>query len=206
MSKSFNILILFETSGALSIPCRNAGFNVTTIDILPHQVCNETHIQHDIFNLDTLNLDYSKYDMLFMFFPCTYFSKAGLHWLHKQSGRYDLQSKYLDLFKKLFNLPIPFIFAENPRGSALNKLFRPCDFSFDYEYFSDFKKPESIWCNISVPPLIPVISKSNKKYGSFITNLSYRKGLYNPRDFTPIEFGYAFVSQIIDFLRRKYNV
>ena len=50
-----NILVLFETSGSVSIPFREAGHNVITIDILPHQKNNDFHIIHDIFDIDSLN-------------------------------------------------------------------------------------------------------------------------------------------------------
>lgn len=34
------VLVLFETSGAVSVPFREAGYDVTTIDILPHKINN----------------------------------------------------------------------------------------------------------------------------------------------------------------------
>lgn len=35
------ILVLFERSGAVSVPFRQAGYDVTTIDIVPHLVDNK---------------------------------------------------------------------------------------------------------------------------------------------------------------------
>ena len=76
------VLVLFETSGGVSIPFREAGFDVITIDILPHKVDNIHHIQHDLKDIDSLNLDFPSFDLLIAFPPCTYFSKAGLHYIH----------------------------------------------------------------------------------------------------------------------------
>lgn len=119
-----NILVLFETSGGVSVPFREAGFNVTTIDILPHKVDNVHHIQADLRNIDTLSIDYSKYDLLIAFPPCTYFSKAGLHYLRTQPGRKEKQLADLDMILHLWNLPIKHKCFENPAGSALNKLWK----------------------------------------------------------------------------------
>lgn len=80
------VLVLFERSGAASIPFREAGFDVTTIDIEPHMKCPESHIIHDIRNLDELNLNFKEYSLLIAFPPCTYFSKAGLHYLKTEPG------------------------------------------------------------------------------------------------------------------------
>ena len=91
------ILVLFEVSGAVSIPFRQAGFDVTTIDILPHTKDNKNHIQYDIRNIDELHLNYEDYCLLIAFPPCTYFSKAGLHLLHKEPGR---KEKQLQEYKK----------------------------------------------------------------------------------------------------------
>lgn len=93
------VLVLFETSGGVSVPFREAGFNVTTIDILPHKVDNEHHIQFDIRNIEELHLDYSKYSLLIAFPPCTYFSKAGLHYLRTQPGRKEKQLADLEMVK-----------------------------------------------------------------------------------------------------------
>lgn len=190
-----NILVLFETSGAVSIPFKQAGFNVITVDLLKHQIDNDNHIIFDIFNLDFKSSIYNKFDCLVCFFPCTYFSKAGLYLLNKQPGRKELQQKYLQLFLKLWSLPIKYKIFENPRGSALNKLFRPASCHFDYsEFCPNFKKSESLWLD-NLPPLLPEFINSKTNWGKFITNMPYKKGQYNPRDYTPIEFGYSLVKQ-----------
>lgn len=184
------ILVLFETSGAVSIPFREAGFEVTTIDILPHRVDNEHHIQYDIRNLNDLNLDYSQYSFLIAFPPCTYFSKAGLHYLQSQPGRKELQLRDLEMVKKLWNLPIKKKCFENPAGSALNKLWQRHNCRIDYCEFADFKKLTDLWLD-GLPPLIPV-QCNYKKYGKFISKMRY--GDYR-RCITPIEVGYAMVNQ-----------
>lgn len=185
-----NVLVLFETSGAASIPFREAGCNVTTIDILPHKVDNEHHIIYDIRNLDELGLDYSDFDLLIAFPPCTYFSKAGLHYLRSQPGRREKQMADLQMIKYLWQLPIKHKCFENPAGSALNKLWKPHSCRIDYCQYADFKKPTDLWLE-NLPPLLP--EQINLKcYGKFISKMRY--GDYR-RCTTPIEVGYAMVKQ-----------
>lgn len=185
-----NILVLFETSGGVSVPFRAAGFNVTTIDILPHKVDNIHHIQADLRNIDTLNIDYSKYDLLIAFPPCTYFSKAGLHYLRTQPGRKEKQLADLEMIKHLWNLPVKRKCFENPAGSALNKLWKKHSCRIDYCQYADFKKPTDLWLE-NLPPLLPE-QINLKHYGKFISKMRYGNPL---RVKTPIEVGYAMVKQ-----------
>ena len=184
------ILVLFETSGAVSIPFREAGFDVTTIDILPHNVNNKHHIQYDIRDIDNLHLNYSEYSFLMAFPPCTYFPKAGLHYLNTQPGRKDLQLRDLDMIKKLWKLPIKKKCFKNPAGSALNKLWQKHSCRIDYCEYADFKKLTDLWLE-GLPPLLPT-QCNYKHYGEFISKMSY--GDYR-RCITPIEVGYAMVNQ-----------
>lgn len=164
---------------------------------MPHKIDNEHHIQYDIRNIDELKLDYTKYQLLVAFPPCTYFSKAGLYLLHKQPGRKDLQMADLAMIKKLWNLPIKMKCFENPGGSALNKLWCKCNCKIDYCNFADFKKPTCLWLD-NLPPLLPNFINA-KKYGNFIANLPYNS---YARNITPIEVGYAMVNQWSHLLKK----
>lgn len=190
-----NILVLFETSGAVSVPFRKLGFNVTTIDILPHKVDNSNHIIYDIRHIEDLKLDYSKYCLLVAFPPCTYFSKAGLHYLHSQPGRRDKQLADLEMIKRLWDIPIKHKCFENPAGSALNKLWKKHSCRIDYCEYADFKKLTDLWLD-NLPPLLPV-QINLKRYGKFISRMRY--GDYR-RCITPIEVGEAMANQWSCFL------
>ena len=183
-------MILFERSGGVSIPFREAGYDVTTIDILPHLIDNEHHIVYDIRNLDNLGLDYKLFSMLIAFPPCTYFSKAGLHYLNTQPGRKEKQLEDLEMIKKLWSIPIKYKCFENPAGSALNKLWKKSNCIIDYSEYADYKKRTCLWLE-NLPPLLPEFINV-KKYGNFITNIKY--GDFK-RCITPIEVGYAMVKQ-----------
>ena len=163
------ILVLFETSGGVSVPFREVGYDVTTIDILPHRVDNEHHIICDLRKIEELNLDYSKYDFLIAFPPCTYFSKAGLHYLRTQPDRKAKQLADLELVKKLWALPIRLKCFENPQGSALKKLWKQPSCVIDYRDYADFAKPTCLWLQ-GLPPLLPE-QINYKKYGNFITRM-----------------------------------
>jgi len=184
------ILVLFERSGGVSVPFREAGYDVTTIDIAPHMVDNEHHIIADLRNVEALNLDYSQYQLLIAFPPCTYFSKAGLHYLHSQPGRKEKQLADLEMIKKLLDLPIPKKCFENQGGSALNKLWKKSNCMIDYCDYADFKKKTCLWVE-GLPPLIPTFINI-KHYGKFISKLRY--GNFK-RCITPIEVFYAMVNQ-----------
>ena len=185
-----NVLVLFERSGAVSIPFRKAGFNVTTIDIEPHLIDNEHHIVADLRKIDEINLDFKTFDLLIAFPPCTYFSKAGLHYLHSQPGRKEKQLADLEMIKNLWNLPIKYKCFENPAGSALNKLWQKHSCRIDYCEYADFKKKTDLWLD-NLPYLLPE-QINNKRYGNFISRMRY--GNFE-RCRTPIEVGYAMVKQ-----------
>lgn len=184
------VLVLFEVSGAVSVPFREAGFDVTTIDICPHMIDSQHHIQADIRYIDKLNIDYSQFDLLVAFPPCTYFSKAGLHYLNTQPGRKEKQLADLDMIKKLWEIPIKRKCFENPGGSALNKLWQKHSCRIDYCQFADFKKLTDLWLE-NLPPLLPE-QINLKNYGQIITRM--RCGSFE-RSRTPIEVGQAMVKQ-----------
>ena len=184
------VLVLFERSGGVSIPFREAGFDVTTVDIEPHMVDNEHHIIADLRYPETLHLDFSSYDLLIAFPPCTYFSKAGLHYLRTQPGRKEKQLADLEMIKRLWALPIKRKCFENPGGSALNKLWQKSNCVIDYCEYADFKKRTCLWLD-NLPPLLPEFVNM-KHYGQFIQKMRY--GDFK-RCITPIEVGYAMVKQ-----------
>lgn len=189
------VLVLFETSGAVSVPFREFCFDVITIDILPHMIDNEHHIQADIREIEKLKIDYSDFDLLIAFPPCTYFSKAGLRYLKTQPERKKKQLADLEMIKKLWNIPIKHKCFENPSGSALNKLWKKANCKIDYRDYADFAKPTYLWIE-NLPPLLSE-QINLKRYGNFITRMSY--GSYK-RNITPIEVGYAMVKQWSCFL------
>lgn len=192
------VLVLFERSGGVSIPFREAGFDVTTIDIEPHFKDNEHHIQFDIRKIDDLNLDYKSFDLLIAFPPCTYFSKVGLHYLKTQPGRKEKQLEDLEMIKKLWALPIKHKCFENPGGSALNKLWMKSNCLIDYCEYSDFKKKTCLWLD-NLPPLLPEFINI-KEYGQFIQKIPY--GNFK-RCQTPIEVGYSMVKQWQHLLKKE---
>ena len=189
--KKSKVLVLFETSGGVSVPFREAGFDVTTVDILPHRVDNEHHVCCDIWDIDKLNLNFEEFDLLIAFPPCTYFSKAGLHYLHKQPLRKYKQARDLVLIKMLWSLPIKYKCFENPEGSALKKLWQMPSCKIDYRDYADFAKPTCLWLE-NLPPLLPE-QINYKKYGAFITRMGSSNKFKKSK--TPIEVGYAMVKQ-----------
>ncbi len=181
------VLVLFETSGAVSVPFREAGFDVVTVDILPHKIDNEHHLQIDLKNPAALNLNFSDYTLLIAFPPCTYFSKAGLHYLRTQPGRKEKQLADLEMIKRLWEIPIKHKCFENPAGSALNKLWMLHSCKIDYKDYSEFSKSTHLWLQ-NLPPLLPEFENFNAK-SLVATHWRYKRSI------TPIGVGYAMVKQ-----------
>ena len=191
------VLVLFERSGGVSVPFREAGFDVTTVDIEPHMVDNVHHIIADLRNVENLNLDFTQFDLLVAFPPCTYFAKPGLHYLRTQPGRKEKPLDDLEIIKRLWNLPIKRKCFENPCGSALNKLWMKASCTIDYcEYADYFKKKTCLWLD-NLPPLLPDFC-NYKHYGAFINKMRY--GNFK-RCMTPIEVGYSMVRQWGDLIK-----
>lgn len=185
------ILVLFERSGAVSVPFRAAGYDVTTVDIEPHLVDNEHHIQCDINYLD---LDWSQYQLLVAFPPCTFFSRAQTWRTNRDPERQKQRTADLEMVKRLWALPIKRKCFENPRGSSLNRLCKPSNCKIDYKDYCDyFAKKTDLWLD-NLPPLLPRWQNLTD-YGDFIQSLPHGKYSGFARSITPREVGEAMLQQ-----------
>lgn len=142
MSAPLNVLVACEESQAVCLAFRKRGHNAFSCDL---QECSgghpEWHIQGDA--IEAINM--KRWDLMICHPPCTYFSRAGIQFIHKQPDR---MGKLVDSFRfvrKLFNADIPLIALENPVG-WLNTNWRKPNQIIHPWYFGDGEMKETcLW-------------------------------------------------------------
>lgn len=110
------VLIACEFSGVVREAFRKLGHDAWSCDLLPAEDGSEFHIKDDVlWHLDyTYGNDYLGWDLMIAHPPCTYLSNSGVHWLHRQEGRWEKMREGAEFFKSLMNAPIDRIAIENP--------------------------------------------------------------------------------------------
>lgn len=148
------ILIACEESQAVCKAFREKGHEAYSCDVLP---CSgghpEWHIQGDVLE----QLD-KGWDMMVAHPPCTYLSRAGARWLHK-NGEIDqkrltngLEAK--DFFIRLLESDIPRVAVENPTPLKIYDLPAPSQVIQPYEYGHPYSKRTLLWLK-GLPLLVP---------------------------------------------------
>lgn len=128
------VLVACEFSGVVRDAFAKLGHDAWSCDILPTESPGN-HIQDDV----TKHLR-DNWDLMIAHPPCTYLSNSGVHWLHRQEGRWKLMEEGALFFKKLLNAPIKKICVENPImhkyakeiiGSNQSQTIQPWQFGHD---------------------------------------------------------------------------
>lgn len=135
------VLIACEESQTVCKAFRALGHEAYSCDILP---CSgghpEWHIKDDVLN--HLN---DGWDMMIAHPPCTYFSRAGIQFIHKQPGRMEKLLKAFEFVRKLWNADIPCIAIENPIGWLNTNWRKPSQIIHPW-YFGDGEMKETcLW-------------------------------------------------------------
>lgn len=138
---NMKVLVACEESQAVTIAFRALGHEAYSCDL---QDCSgghpEWHIKGSV--LDILN---DGWDLMIAHPPCTYFSRAGIQFIHKQSGRMQKLLESFEFVKLLWNAPIPRIAIENPIG-WMNTNWRKPNQIFHPWYFGDNEMKETcLW-------------------------------------------------------------
>jgi hypothetical protein len=135
------VLVACEESQAVTIQMRNLGHEAFSCDI---QECSggypEWHIQGDV----TEQLD-KGWDMMIAHPPCTYFSRAGIQFIHKQEGRKEKLLQSFEFVLKLWNANIPKIAIENPAGWLCTNWRRPNQIIHPWYFGDDDMKETCLW-------------------------------------------------------------
>lgn len=136
------VLVACEESQAVCIAFRKRGHEAYSCDI---QECSgghpEWHLQTDALEA----LRYKPWDLLIAHPPCTYFSRAGIQFIHKQPDRMEKLLKSFEFVRALWNAEIPMIAIENPVGWLCTNWRKP-DQKVHPWYFGDNEMKETcLW-------------------------------------------------------------
>jgi site-specific DNA-cytosine methylase len=143
------ILVGCEVSGSILLPLLSLDHDAYSCDILSaaHDR-HDRHIQADIRDL----LD-DDWDFIFAFPPCTYLSKAGLHYNLKSVERQQKTLEAMQLVKDIYYSRCPSIMIENPPGYLSTGWMQPQQI-IKPAYFGDpYHKEICLWLK-NTPPII----------------------------------------------------
>lgn len=104
------VLVACEFSGVVRDAFIRNGHDAWSCDLIP-STAPGPHIVSDIFVL--LRRD-SSWDLMISHWPCRYLTNSGARWLYERDGRWELMRRSARNFKRLLNMDIPLICAENP--------------------------------------------------------------------------------------------
>lgn len=139
------VAVLCEFSGVVRDAFIRHGHDAISCDLLPTESPGP-HIQGDC-----LDHDWSGYDLVIAHPPCTYLTWAGMSaW--NRPGRAEARDAAVDFFKSIWNLPVPRVAIENPRGYA-DKAFRRHDQEVNpFDFGEPVRKRVCLWLK-GLPPL-----------------------------------------------------
>lgn len=133
------ILVACEYSGVVRNAFTERGHDAWSCDLLPTESEGQ-HIQGNV--IDILN---DGWDLMVCHPPCTYFSRAGIQFLHKQEGRKEKLLESFEFVKQLWAAPIEKIALENPVGWLNTNWKRPTQILHPW-YFGDGEMKETcLW-------------------------------------------------------------
>lgn len=124
------VLIACEFSGIVREAFKARGHDAWSCDLLDTEIPGN-HIKGDVLEI----LDQG-WDLMIAHPPCTYFSRAGMHFLKTQPGRMQKLLVSFEFMKKLWNAPIKRICVENPVGWLNTNWKRPAQIVHPW-YFGD---------------------------------------------------------------------
>ncbi len=131
--RPLRVLVACEESQEVTKAFRALGHEAYSCDL---QACSgghpEWHIMHDALEVAYLGI----WDLMIGHPPCTYFSKAGMHYLKTRPERPKQLEKAFEFWKKMYNAPIDRIALENPVGWLNTNWKKPNQIIQPY-YFGD---------------------------------------------------------------------
>lgn len=153
------VLIACEFSGIVRDAFIERGHDAMSCDLLPTERPGP-HYQGSV--LDILN---EGWDLMIAHPPCTYFSRAGYHFIYKQEGRKEKLEQGYQFVLTLWNAPVERIALENPIG-WLNTNWRKPSQTIHPWYFGDGEMKETCLWLKNLPRLSGLleIAMNPKKY------------------------------------------
>jgi hypothetical protein len=138
--------VLCEESGTVRDAFIRRGHDAVSCDILPRP---GPHLRGDC-----LSFDWSGFDLLVCFPPCTYLCSMGVWWNHKRPARREDTGRAMRFVQDLWALPAPAMAIENPVGCLSTKWMEPSQVVHPWQFGHECSKPTCLWLR-GLPPLVP---------------------------------------------------
>lgn len=133
------ILVACEYSGVVRDAFTAKGHYVMSCDLL------DTESLGPHYKGNVLDVLYDGWDLMIAHPPCTYFSRAGIQFLHKQPDRHEKLLQSFEFVKLLWKAPIEKIAIENPVGWLNTHWGKPSQIIHPW-YFGDGEMKETcLW-------------------------------------------------------------
>lgn len=139
------VLIACEFSGIVREAFAKRGHDAWSCDFLPSEIPGK-HLQCDM-----RELDYSGWDMLIAFPPCTYLCSSGARWW---KGKEKQQAAAIDFVLWVASLPVPCIAIENPVGKLSTMWRKPDQIIQPWRFGHGETKATCLWLK-NLPCLTP---------------------------------------------------
>jgi len=150
------ILLACFRSSLLHQALTAQGHFVVSCDV-QLSIKKQRHLQTDVLNI--VNNDW---DMIIACPPCTYLSRAQIHYCIKSPERYKRSLEAVLFFRKIMESNCALIACENPPG-YLSTLYRPWDALTQPYYFGDpYFKELCFWLK-GLPPLLSTCINPKRK-------------------------------------------
>lgn len=151
-----NVLVGCELSGRVRDAFRDRGHAAWSCDLkgpddqewylYPNQRHPQFHLVGDILKiLQDGPPGGGRWHLLIAFPPCTYLTRAGLHWNSRVPGRNDLTDDALDFVRRLMAADVERIAIENPYGRIATATRPPDQIINPYEFGDDASKATCLW-------------------------------------------------------------
>lgn len=136
------VLIACEESQTVCKAFRERGHEAYSCDL---QACSGGHPEWHIMH-DAVEVAYNgAWDLMIAHPPCTFLSKAGLHYINTRPGRKEMTLKSFEFVKKLWSAPIERIALENPVGWLNTNWRKPSQIIEPYYFGDPEKKQTCLW-------------------------------------------------------------
>lgn len=205
--RRLNVLIACEESQAECAAFRELGHNAYSCDIQP---CRKNgnpywHIQGDVTPLLRGDTAFNtqagflrcvpSWDLIIAHPPCTYLTKVGSLWMHKDedetilfegeavrvnSDRYMKMWSAREFFYECLNAKAPFVAVENPIPMRMARLPKPTTFICPSWFGVKYTKKTLYWLK-NLPPIMPKVFFPHPK--SFVNS---SRGKYRSRTFPQV--------------------
>ncbi len=144
-----NVLVACEFSGIVRDAFDKRGHFAVSCDLLPSEQPDGIHYQGDVRDI----LDWG-WDLMIAHPPCTYFSKAGMHYLKSQPGRIEKLKNAFEFWMILWKAPVSRKAFENPAGWLNTNWKKPTQIIQPYFFGDNERKETCLWLQ-GIDPLLP---------------------------------------------------